>query len=43
MPKVNIDKPAPNFSIEDFRGKQFSLSNLKGQKNILLIFNRGFL
>jgi len=43
MPKVNINKQAPSFSLEDFAGNQFSLSDLKGQKNVLLVFNRGFL
>jgi len=43
MAKVKINKQAPSFSLEDFKGKQFSLSNLRGQKNVLLVFNRGFL
>lgn len=42
MAQVEINTPAPDFSLEDLSGKGFKLSNLKGHKNILLIFNRGF-
>ena len=43
MPKVVIDKTAPNFELDDFEGKSISLSSFKGEKNVLLIFNRGFM
>mgnify|MGYP001043926077 CR=1 FL=1 len=42
MPRVLIDQPAPNFSLPDYSGNLFTLSDLKGQKNVLLIFNRTF-
>ena len=42
MPKVTIDKLAPAFSLPDFQGNSFSLSDLHEKKNVLLIFNRGF-
>lgn len=42
MPKVEINTPAPNFSLEDYQGKQINLKDFLG-KNVLLVFNRGFL
>lgn len=42
MPKVNINTPAPQFSLEDYKGEQFQLSDYKGKSNVLLVFNRGF-
>ena len=42
MPRVSLDQPAPDFSLPDFSGEPFNLSDLRGQKNILLVFNRGF-
>lgn len=42
MPRVSLNQPAPNFSLPDFSGKPFSLAELKGQKNVLLVFNRTF-
>jgi peroxiredoxin len=42
MPRVSLDQPAPDFSLTDYSGKQFSQSDLRGRKNALLIFNRTF-
>jgi len=42
MPRVDLDKPAPDFSLEDFSGTPVKLSDFKGLSNILLVFNRGF-
>ena len=42
MPRVSINQPAPDFSLPDFSGKLFSLAELRGQKNVLLVFNRTF-
>ena len=42
MPKVSLNTPAPDFDLTDFRGQQVSLSNFRGQKHVLLVFNRGF-
>ena len=42
MPKVKINTPAPNFSLDDFRSEKFILSELRGKSNLLLVFNRGF-
>lgn len=36
-------KPAPDFELPDSAGRQFRLSSYKGTKNVVLVFNRGFL
>ena len=43
MAKVEINNRAPEFSLQDFNGKIVSLSEFAGQKNVLVVFNRGFL
>ncbi len=42
-PKAKLDKPAPNFTLLDFNGNAISLADFHGQKNVVLIFNRGFM
>jgi peroxiredoxin len=42
MPKVEINSPAPDFSLEDYQGKQISLKDYQ-EKNVILVFNRSFL
>ena len=42
MTHVQIDTPAPDFELPDFDGRLFRLSDLRGKKNVLLVFNRGF-
>lgn len=42
MPKVDLDQSAPDFSLDDFKGKMVKLSDYQGIANILLVFNRGF-
>lgn len=42
MPKVAIDTPAPDFTLDDYLGNEVCLSDFHGQANILLVFNRGF-
>jgi len=42
MPRVSLNQTAPDFSLPDFSGKPFRLSELRGQKNVLLVFNRTF-
>jgi peroxiredoxin len=43
MPRVFLDQIAPEFSLPDFSGDVVSLSDFRGSKNVLLVFNRGFL
>ncbi len=42
MAKVSINTPAPDFELTDFTGKQIKLSDYQNEKNVVLIFNRGF-
>lgn len=42
MAQIELDLPAPDFSVEDFSGQEFRLSALHGKSNVLLVFNRGF-
>lgn len=42
MSRIELNQPAPNFSLPDFNGEKVNLSDFKGQKNVLLVFNRGF-
>jgi len=43
MPKVELNQISPEFSMQDLNGDLFSLRNLHGKKNVLLVFNRGFM
>ena len=42
MPRVSLNQTAPDFGLVDFTGKPFRLSDLRNQKNVLLVFNRTF-
>jgi peroxiredoxin len=42
MPKVTLNTPAPDFTLTHFKGEAVRLSDFKNQKNVLLVFNRGF-
>jgi peroxiredoxin len=33
---------APDFSVNDSEGHKVKLSDYKGRKNVMLVFNRGF-
>ncbi len=43
MPKVSVNMPAPDFKLTDHRGKEFSPQDYLGKKNVVLVFNRGFM
>jgi len=43
MASVEINKQAPNFEIDDFKGEKFKLSDFKEKKNVLIVLNRGFI
>ncbi len=43
MTEAEINPPAPDFTLPDFEGHNISLSDFAGRKNVLLVFNRGFL
>ncbi len=41
--RVQIDTAAPDFALDDFRGQTVRLSDYRGEKHVVLIFNRGFI
>ena len=43
MPKISINSQAPYFGLHDFNGKLVRLSDYRGHKNVVLVFNRGFM
>ena len=42
MAKVQLNTPSPDFTLIDFNNQSVQLSEYKGKKNIVLVFNRGF-
>jgi hypothetical protein len=42
MSRVSLHQQAPEFSLPDFSGTKVALSDYRGRKNVLLVFNRGF-
>ena len=43
MARVELNMPAPDFSLPDFSGNSHSLSDFNGRENVLVVFNRGFI
>ncbi len=41
--KVELNTEAPNFTLKDFNGNEISLADYRGEKNVVLVFNRGFM
>lgn len=41
--RVEVNVEAPDFALEDFRGQVVCLSDYRGRKRIVLVFNRGFM
>ena len=37
-PKIEVGKPAPDFTLKDEKGKDVKLSSFKGKKNVLIAF-----
>jgi len=42
MPRVELDSPAPDFALDDFRGRAVRLGDYRDKKHVVLVFNRGF-
>lgn len=42
MAQVQLNTPAPDFTLEDFRGRLVRLGDYQGRKHVVLVFNRGF-
>lgn len=43
MPQVKINQEAPDFELRNFDDQIVRLSDYKNEKNVLLVFNRGFI
>lgn len=43
MSSVSLNSPAPDFTLRDFNGQEVKLSQFAGEKNVVLVFNRGFM
>ena len=39
--RVNVGQPAPDFTLENYNGNKITLSDFRGQKNVVLVFYRG--
>lgn len=42
MAQVELNAPAPDFTLADYEGNEIALSQFKGKQHVLLVFNRGF-
>jgi peroxiredoxin len=42
MPRISLNTQAPDFQMEDFEGRSMRLSDFRGRRHVILIFNRGF-
>ena len=41
--RVKTGERPPNFTLENTQGEKITLSDLEGEKNVYLVFNRGFI
>jgi cytochrome oxidase Cu insertion factor (SCO1/SenC/PrrC family) len=42
LDRVRVGQPAPDFTLEDSDGKNISLADYRGKKNVVLVFYRGY-
>ena len=42
MSRVSLNASAPDFSLEDYQGQTVRLSDYRGRKHVVLVFNRTF-
>jgi peroxiredoxin len=42
MARLEAYKKAPDFTLPDLHGKDVSLSDFAGRRNVFLVLNRGF-
>lgn len=42
MSRVSLKQVAPDFSLADYHGNTVRLTDFRGYKNVLLVFNRTF-
>jgi len=42
MSRVAVDRPAPDFTLATFDLRPVTLSDFRGRRHVVLVFNRGF-
>ncbi len=42
LDRVKVGDPAPDFTLESLDGRYIALSGFRGQKNVVLVFYRGY-
>jgi peroxiredoxin len=42
MSQITQKELAPDFTLADFQGNDVTLSQFRGKKHVVLVFNRGF-
>ncbi|MCO5184808.1 MAG: redoxin domain-containing protein [Anaerolineae bacterium] len=42
MARIELNSVAPDFTLTDFNGQSVTLSDYQNDKNVVLVFNRGF-
>ena len=43
MARVSVSTKAPDFTLPNTSGKSVTLASFEGKKNVVLVFNRGFM
>jgi peroxiredoxin len=43
MTRIELNTHAPEFTLPDYNGSSVSLSDFADRKNVLVVFNRGFI
>jgi peroxiredoxin len=43
MPRVQVNTPAPDFSMPDLQGRTVTLSDYVDRRHVVMVFNRGFM
>ena len=41
LERIKVGDKAPDFTLEDMNGSRISLSDFRGQQNVILVFYRG--
>ena len=42
MAHIELSSEAPDFTLADFRGEPVRLRDFRGERHVVLVFNRGF-
>ena len=40
--RIDLNRPAPEFELQDLHGRTVRLTDFRGAKHVVLVFNRGF-